>query len=160
ELTVTRVDVPGGPMFTAFIRDLTDRKRAAEERERAEDARRASEYRFRTLTRQAPVGIIAMDKEGRCNFVNERWCKMAGMNPEQAMAHGWHDAIHPADRQRILASFYDAASVGSDFVAQFRLRTREGTETWVQGAALPLRSSTGELTGYLGTVTDISERVQ
>src|SRR5262249_50575259 len=61
ELTVTRVDVPDGLMFTAFIRDTTDRKRAAEERERADAALRASEYRFRTLTRQAPVGIITMD---------------------------------------------------------------------------------------------------
>jgi PAS domain S-box-containing protein len=160
ELTITRIDVSEGPMFTAFIRDTTDRQQAAKERERADDALRASEYRFRTLTRQAPVGIIAMDTEGRCNFVNERWCQMAGMNPEQAMDHGWHDAIDPTDRQSVLALFYEAATTASDFAAQFRLRTRQGAETWVQGAALPLRSSNGELTGYLGTVTDISERMQ
>jgi PAS domain S-box-containing protein len=85
---------------------------------------------------------------------------MAGMNPEQALDHGWHDAIHPRDRQFVLASFYEAVTVESDFGAQFRLRTRQGAETWVQGAALPLRSRPGELTGYLGTVTDISERMQ
>jgi PAS domain S-box-containing protein len=160
ELAVTRMDVPAGPMFTAFIRDTTDRKQAAEERERAADALRASEYRFRTLTKQAPVGIIATDCEGRCDFVNERWCTIAGMNPEQAMDHGWRDAIHPEDRQSVLAAYYDATTTGSDFAAQYRLRTRQGTVTWVQGAALPLRSNTGELTGYLGTVTDVTERIQ
>src|SRR5262249_44516133 len=86
--------------------------------------------------------------------------RMAGMSPEQAMEHGWHDALHPEDRQSVLAAFYDAATVGGDFAAQFRLRTRQGAVTWVQGAALPLRSSTGQLTGYLGTVTDISDRMQ
>jgi PAS domain S-box-containing protein len=160
ELTITRVDVPGEPMFTAFIRDTTDKKQAAEERERAADALRASEYRFRSLTRQAPVGIIALDREGRCNFVNERLCAMAGMSPEQAMDHGWHDAIHPEDRQSVLAAFYDAATRVAEHSEQYRLRTRQGTVTWVQGAALPLRTSTGELSGYLGTVTDVTERIQ
>jgi PAS domain S-box-containing protein len=160
EVTVTPVDVPGGPMFTAFIRDTTDRKRAAEERETCDVALRASEYRFRTLTREAPVGIIATDMEGRCNFVNERWCAMAGMSPEQAKDHGWHDALHPEDRQSVLASFYDAATTGAEFAAQCRLRARQGTVTWVQWAGLPLRTSTGEPCGYLGTLTDISERMQ
>jgi PAS domain S-box-containing protein len=160
ELTVTRVELPGGPMFTAFIRDTTDRKQAAEQREKAADALRASESQFRTLTRQAPVGIIAMDREGNCQFVNERWCTMAGMSPEQAVEHGWHDALHPEDRQAVLAAFYDAATTGADFAAQYRLRSRQGKVTWVQGAALPLRTSTGELSGYLGTITDITERMQ
>jgi PAS domain S-box-containing protein len=160
ELTVTRIEVPGGPMFTAFIRDTTDRRQSAEQREKAADALRASESQFRTLTRQAPVGIIAMDREGNCNFVNERWCAMAGMSPEQAVEHGWHDAIHPEDRHGVLAAFYDAATTGADFAAQYRLRTRQGKVTWVQGAALPLRTSNGDLSGYLGTLTDITERMQ
>jgi PAS domain S-box-containing protein len=160
ELALTRMDVPGGPMFTAFIRDNTDRKQAAEERDRAADALRASEYRFRTLTRQAPVGIIAMDRDGRCNFVNERWCTMAGMSAEQSMEHGWHEAVHPDDRQSVLASFYDAVTTGAEFAAQYRLRTHGGTVLWVQEAALPLRTSGGELSGYLRTLTDITERMQ
>jgi PAS domain S-box-containing protein len=159
ELTITRIEMPDGPMFTAFIRDTTDRKRAADERDRVADALRTSEYRFRTLARQAPVGIIAIDLDGRCIFVNERWCKMAGMNSDQAIEHGWQDALHPEDRVSILASFYDAAATGSDFDARYRLRTRQGKVTWVQAAALPLRTSGGELTGYLGTVIDITDRI-
>jgi PAS domain S-box-containing protein len=160
EVTVTPVDVPGGPMFTAFIRDVTDRRRATEERERATDAVRACEYRFRTLTRQAPVGIIALDPEGRCDFVNERWCEMAGMSAEESMGLRWQDALHPDDRQSVLAAFYDAATAGSDFSAQCRLHTRRGKVTWVQCAAVPLRAGIGQVSGYLGTLTDISERIQ
>jgi PAS domain S-box-containing protein len=154
------MDLPSGPVFTAFIRDTTDRKQAAREREMADDALRSSEYRFRTLAKQAPVGIIAMDRDGRCTFVNEYWCQRTGMTPEQALEHAWHAAIHAADRQFVLASFYEAASTGSEFSSQFRLRARHGAEIWVQGAALPLRDSVGEVIGYLATVTDISERIQ
>jgi PAS domain S-box-containing protein len=160
ELALTRMDVPGGPMFTAFIRDTTDRKQAAEERDRAADALRASEYRFRTLTRQAPVGIMTMDKDGRCNFVNERWSTMTGMSDEHSFEHGWHEAVHPDDRQSVLAAFYDAVTSGAEFSAQYRLRTRGGAVLWVQEAALPLRTSSGELCGYLRTLTDVTERMQ
>jgi PAS domain S-box-containing protein len=31
ELTITRIDVDGGPLFTGYLRDITDRKRAEEE---------------------------------------------------------------------------------------------------------------------------------
>jgi PAS domain S-box-containing protein len=147
-------------MFTAFLRDTTDRKEAAEEQERAADAVRACEYRYRTLTRQAPVGIIATDAEGRCDFVNERWCVMTGMSPEQASELGWHEAIHPDDRQSVLAAFYDAATKGADFATQCRLRTRGGAVRWVQWAAIPLRTDHREPSGYLGTLTDISDRIQ
>jgi PAS domain S-box-containing protein len=47
ELAISRVDVPGAPMFTACIRDLSDRK-AAEER------LHAAEHRYRTLVEQLP----------------------------------------------------------------------------------------------------------
>jgi PAS domain S-box-containing protein len=160
ELTVTEIDMPDGPMFTAFIRDTTERKRATDERDRSADALRTSEQRFRMLARQAPVGIIAVDLEGRCMFVNERWCKMAGMNSEQAMERGWQEALHPEDRVSMIASFYDATASGADFTARYRLRTRQGKVTWVQAEALPLRNSAGEVTGYLGTVTDITDRIQ
>jgi PAS domain S-box-containing protein len=159
ELTVTQFEMDGRPAFTAFIRDITERKRAATERERAEDALRASEHRFRTLARQAPVGIIALDMKARCTFVNERWCEMAGMEPDQACDQGWQDAIHPSDREALLAAFFEAVRDGKEVAAQFRMRTHEGAETWVQGAASPLRNCAGDVTGYLGTVTDISARI-
>jgi signal transduction histidine kinase len=76
------------------------------------------------------------------------------------MEHGWHEAVHPDDRQSVLASFYDAVTTGAEFAARYRLRTRGGTVLWVQEAALPLRTSSGELNGYLRTLTDITERMQ
>lgn len=39
ELTVTRTDADGGPVFTGFVRDITLRKRAEEEKDRAIQAR-------------------------------------------------------------------------------------------------------------------------
>src|SRR5262249_8982595 len=73
---------------------------------------------------------------------------------------GWENALHSEDRHRTLAAFYDAATTGGDFAMQCRLRTRQGMTTWVQAAALPLRTGAGQLDGYLMTVTDITQRMQ
>jgi PAS domain S-box-containing protein len=49
ELAITRVDLPGHPLFTGHIRDITDRKRAEVEIERALQAERGAGQRLRDL---------------------------------------------------------------------------------------------------------------
>jgi PAS domain S-box-containing protein len=49
EVAITRVDVSGPPIFTGYIRDITDRKRAAAETERALEAEREAGERLRAL---------------------------------------------------------------------------------------------------------------
>ncbi|MBW1945988.1 MAG: transporter substrate-binding domain-containing protein, partial [Deltaproteobacteria bacterium] len=59
------------------------------ERKKAEGALQDSENRFRALTVLAPVGIYLTDKNGRYQYVNERWLKMSGMSYEEAWGDGW-----------------------------------------------------------------------
>jgi PAS domain S-box-containing protein len=49
ELAVGRVDLPGPPMFTGSIRDITERRRAEEEVQRAVEAEREAARRLRAL---------------------------------------------------------------------------------------------------------------
>jgi PAS domain S-box-containing protein len=64
---------------------------------------RESEERFRTVASHAPVGIFTSEPNGDNIFVNESWCAMAGMTPEQARGNGWSQALHPEDRQRVVS---------------------------------------------------------
>ncbi len=49
EVAITRVDLPGAPIFTGYIRDITERKRAAAETQRALQAEREAGERLRAL---------------------------------------------------------------------------------------------------------------
>ena len=147
------------------IRDAEDRiigaskvARDVTERKRAEEALRASELRFRTLTAHAPAGIFLTDRNGDCLFVNERWCHMTGLSPEEARGQGWAAALHPDDRERVFHEWYRAAKARRSFASEYRFCTPRGKVTWVQGNAVELRDETGEIREYIGTVIDITER--
>ena len=128
------------------------------ERLRAEEALRLSETRFRTLASHAPVGIFQADALGNCEFANERWSEMTGLSQQEACGPGWTMALHPEDRERVQREWYEAAAAAREFVGEYRFRTPGGKVTWVSGSAVALRSDTGAIAGYLGTVVDITAR--
>jgi PAS domain S-box-containing protein len=131
--------------------------RHASATEQAEQALRESEQRFKTLTSQAPVGIFQTDENGNCLFVNERWCEMAGINAADARGQGWVQALHPDDRERVYREWYESAKRGTEFASKYRFQTPDGRVTWLSGSGIRLLDDTGQITGYIGTVTDITQ---
>jgi PAS domain S-box-containing protein len=117
-----------------------------------------AEQRFRRLATHAPVGIFETDLKGDCLFVNERWCEIAGLSPDEAAGAGWIRALHPEDREFVSGQWYEAARTGHEFACEYRFQTPAGRVTWVSGAAVALRNPAGEVTGYMGTCSDITER--
>jgi PAS domain S-box-containing protein len=132
-------------------RDVTERKQA-------EQALRASEQRFRTLTAHAPVGIFLSDRDGDLLFVNECWCQMAGLSPEEARGQGWVRALHPDDRERVSQEWSAAVQAGRPFAGEYRFRTPQGKVTWLQGNAVGRRDESEQVREYIGTLTDVTER--
>lgn len=116
-----------------------------------------NEYDFRTLADLAPVGLFRTDSEGNCLYVNAKWCELSGMELEEALGTGWVSALHPDDAERVTAEWYSAAKESRPFRCDYRFLSRNGTSTWLRGTASALYSG-GELTGYVGTVTDIADR--
>ncbi|QAU32987.1 bifunctional diguanylate cyclase/phosphodiesterase [Janthinobacterium sp. 17J80-10] len=131
--------------------DITDQKQAEE------DLRQAA-IRYETLTQAVPVGIFETDANGDCLYVNQQWCDMAGMTREQAVGTGWKSALHPEDAEGVVALWYETARKGEIFKAEFRLQRQDGVVTWVYGQAVAKKNERGEITRYVGTTTDISDR--
>lgn len=136
------------------VRDITE----------ARDARQslqASEERYRALVTATPVGIFRADLQGNCSYVNEHWCQLSGVSAEQAAGKGWLLALHPDDQQRVGREWL-AFSRGEifDYNIEARFLRHDGTVLWVYGRATAEHDAAGNVSGYLGTVTDISAMKQ
>ncbi len=59
---------------------------------------------FHSLVSLSPIGIYMTDKEGKCTFVNNAWCRMAGLTAEEAYGEGWVSGVHEEDRLYIFAT--------------------------------------------------------
>lgn len=139
-----------------FLQLVAERAGAAIDRVRTLDALQESS-RFRTLASLAPVGIFQTDAGRACTFVNDGWCQMTGLTPEEAEGLGWNRAIHPDDRPRVVRERMQADRKHREYVSQYRLEKASGEIVWVQENARPFRDASGVVCGYIGTVTDVSE---
>ena len=125
--------------------------------QQAQRALRQSEEYFRLLVTQAPVGIFQTDIEGKCLFVNPRWIELTGLDEETATGQEWTQAVHPEDRDRVLAE-WSQATQDKELALEYRLKTSQSKIYWVFGRATAIYDETGLLTGYFGIFTDITER--
>lgn len=127
-------------------------------RKKAEEAIFESEKRYQTLTEVSPVGIFRTDATGYTTFVNSRWCEISGFTFQQASGDGWLDAVHPDDKKGLFESWNNATSNHEVFSSEYRFVKSDGRIVWVMGQAIMERNSENQVVGYVGTVTDITER--
>ncbi|WP_026733887.1 PAS domain S-box protein [Fischerella sp. PCC 9605] len=133
------------------VLEITDRKQA-------ELALQESQRRYQTLAEASPVGIFHTDSCGNCLYVNQRWSDITGLSTEAGLGNSWTSAIHVDDRDRVFAEWQETIAAKKPFYFEYRFVHPDSKIVWVISQALPEFDDDGELKGYIGTVTDITER--
>ena len=120
----------------------------------------ASETRFRTLSESSPLGVFATDAAGLCTYTNARWQAIYGMSEAQALGQGWSRTLHPGDRAAVFAEWQRTATQKLDFDMEFRVLHDDGTVRHVRSLSRPVLDAEGQVTDYVGSVEDITERLE
>lgn len=108
----------------------------------------------------APVGLFGTDSAGRTTWVNRRWAELSGITAERAVGDGWLAAVHPADRDSLGRAWSEAVARRQPSTGDYRFLHPDGQLVWVNGLATPDFDETGQLRGWIGTITDITARVE
>ena len=146
-----RYTASGENEVIAIIRDITLQKESAEEL-------RKSEERYQTLARISPVGIFRTDANGNTTYVNPTWCTISGLSAKKALGTGWLKAVHPHDRKRLGENWNASTRLHGSSLADYRFIRPDGSVVWVIGQAVPEKNPENKVVGYVGTITDITDR--
>lgn len=137
--------------YVALLHDLREKRES-------EAAQHRSEQLVRSITTLAPVGIFRTDSAGRCVFVNDSYCEITGLDVAGALGDGWAGALHPDDREPVSTAWSLAARERSKFSLEYRFVHPDGRVRWVLGQSIEETNPDGQVTGYIGVLTDITER--
>ena len=134
-------------------------RQAALEKEKVEASLKESENRYASLASVVPVGIFRLDLDGHCLYVNDHWSYITGMSADESEGLGWLNAIHPEDRLTVARQWYDATKIGTVLLSlECRFLGSKDNTIWVIGQSVLERNEHGQMTGFVGTITDITER--
>lgn len=126
-------------------------------RKLAEQQLLQSKLSYETLTEASPVGIFHTDAAGLTTYVNPRWSQIAGVPTEQALDNAWLHAVHPEDRDKLSREWDEATKVQRTSTADYRFIRPDGSIVWVLGQAVPEKGIDGQVIGYVGTITDVTD---
>ncbi len=151
-LSITALPEPAGGTagYVIIASDLTERNRAAE-------ALRASEERFRSAFESAGVGMALVGLDGRWLRINRATCDIVGYSEEELLAKTFQDITHPDDLDTDLRQMEELRSGGQrSYRMEKRYFHREGRVVWVRLTVSLVRDSAGEPSHFISQIEDIT----
>lgn len=151
ELTITPLSTNNTWHFTAFIEDITERKRA--EKELLE-----TNQKLALQFDQAPLGVIEWDRDFRVVQWNPAAEKIFGFSAEQALGQHASFIVPEAERSNVDSVMNELLSgTGGGNSVNENVR-RNGESIQCDWYNAPLRDATGEVVGAISLVDNITSR--
>ena len=143
----------GRRLHLAVSRDITERKRAEEER-------RQSAERFRAVADYTYDWENWFGVDGKLLWVNPAVERITGYSVDDCM--GMPDfplsLVADPDRQIVVSLMREAVQGSSRNDVEFRVRRKDGQLAWVAASWQPIYDSQGARLGYRSSIRDIAER--
>ncbi len=154
ELTVSHMTFGDPPLWTAIIRDVSERKQT-------EEALRRSEERYALAARAANDGLWDWDLKEDTIFFSTRWKAALGYSEKEIGPHPgeWLNRIHEEDRPRFDEALDDHLQGRTPhFQTEYRVRHRNGIYHWMLGRSAAVRDEMDRAIRIAGSQTDITPR--
>jgi formate hydrogenlyase transcriptional activator len=141
--------------FVGTVIDVTERKKA-------EEQRRRSEMELQQILDLAPQQVRVYGPGGERLYANRIALDYYGVSFEewQTTGHAFRSSlfVHPDDQERAARAFDANSSSGSAYELEVRVRGADGNYRWFLVRHNPLRDEHRQIMRWYVTATDIDER--
>ncbi len=155
EMTVAAVTINGERQFSAFVRDITERKRT-------EEALRSSQGMLQLVLDNIPQGVFWKDRESRylgCNAVVTRTFGIEDNAWVLGKVDGMFGSVTPDQAEFFLREDREVMESGQPQLGIIEQVTfADGITRWLETNKMPMRDAMGQVIGLMGTWQDITER--
>lgn len=149
----TPINSKGNIMF-AFLRDITEQKRA-------ETALRESEQRFRDVALSSADWLWEVDLQGRYVYCSERVYDVLGYTAEELLTKSFFELMTLEEGLRVLNLVMDSVAEPRQILElENRHIHKDGREIVMLTNAVPVLDASGHLCGYRGSDKNITEHVR
>jgi two-component system, cell cycle sensor histidine kinase and response regulator CckA len=137
----------------AIVRDVTATYQARKQIEEAN-------HRYHSLAEQSRTMIWEVNADGLYSYVSQVSETVWGYRPEELVGKKHFYDIHSEERREAFkaTAFETIARKGCFRDLEHPVRTKNGRTVWVSTNGIPILNDEGELLGYRGSSTDITER--
>ncbi|MBA4392892.1 MAG: hypothetical protein C0407_05000 [Desulfobacca sp.] len=128
-------------------------------RNRAEEALRQSEERYRTILEETGDGYFEMDLGGHFTLVNDSLCSILGYSREELIGLSFKVYTPQEDVETVFQAYNQVYHTGQP-VRDYNLRIirKDGSVGLAETSGFPVRNKNGEIVGFRGIRRDITER--
>lgn len=152
DITPISIRFQGQEAILATAFDVTERKGWG-------DALLESEERYRTILQSIQEGYFEVDLRGTLTFFNDSMCRIIGSPAERLMGLNNRQYTDPEESRKLYAAYNQVYRTGEPLEGfQHKITARNGTEKLLESSILLRRDSNGQISGFRGTVRDITER--
>jgi len=124
-----------------------------DDRRKAEEALRESEYKLRQIIDTEPGLIWSTGPDGEPTHVSQRLLDYSGMRFEEFKHRGWEAFVHPDDFPETAKAYDHAIQTGTSYQGV----TADGEFRWHHVRCEPLRDRQGRIIQWYGLSVDIDE---
>lgn len=144
--------------FISVVEDISKRKKAEEERIRAEARLRESEAELQLAQEAANLGRWSYDFRQNLFTCSDRYKAILGLPPDAVMSVEFFlFCLHPEDRERVAADILQALRGGKSHDVEMRLVWPDGSVHWVASKGRVYRDG-AKLARVVGVAFDITAR--
>jgi PAS domain S-box-containing protein len=138
--------------FVGTVIDVTERKRAEEERRR-------SETELRQMLDLMPQHLAVLAPDGTPLYANRVALEYLGVDMNRWRTEtSRYGLLHPEDREKLLSQRQGQFLEGTPHEFEARMLRHDGIFRWFLFRLSPLKDERGDVTRWYGTGTDIEDR--